>query len=168
MLLSRVTKYELDMPHGEKAEFTMEELAAFVIWSVQAYHEKLPDLEMNRMNIRRDGEVIRIGNHKGAISVRYMPVLTSEMHTLIPYHSWPSEMSIPERTVNSVRFIGDSLGYFDVHGESLLPVALKLVPEMDKFYEGKKAHFYVLQGEEFMGKGKFPRYRFKDTGKGQI
>lgn len=168
MLLSRVTKYELDMPHGEKAEFSMEELAAFVIWSVQAYHEKLPDLEMNRMNIRRDGEVIRIGNHKGAMSVRYIPDLTSEMHTLMPYFSWPSEMSIPERSVNSVRFVDGTLGYFDVHGESLLPVALKLVTEVDKFYERKNAHFYVLQGEKFMGKGNFSRYRFNDAGKGQI
>lgn len=168
MLLSRVTKYELDMPHSEKAEFTMEELTAFIIWSVQAYHEKLPDLELNRMNIRRNGEVIQIGNCKGCLSIGRVAELTSEMHTLMPYFSWPSEMSIPERTVNSVRFVNDTLGYFDIHGESLLPVALKLVPEVDKFYEGKKAHFYVLQGEKFMGKSNFSRYRFNDTGKGQI
>lgn len=168
MLLSRITKYELDMPHDEKVEFTMCQLIAFIIWSVEAYHQQLPALVFNEFTISRKGEVIRIGNCKGCLSVNRVIELTSEMVTLMPYFTFPSEMSIPERYVNSVRYSGDLLGYFDVHGESLLPVALKKLSAVDKFYESKAEHFIMVKGEEFIGKCNFSRYRFKDTVNGQI
>lgn len=160
MLLSRVTKYELDMPHGEKVEFSMEQLIAFIIWLVQAYHDKVPSLVFNKFRIWRDGEVIRIGDCSGAVAMGNVPNLVSEMNTLMPYFTFPSVMSIPERTINSVRFLGMSLGYFDGNNESLLPVALH--------HDEKEDEFHVLLGDKFTGKSNFSRYQFKDLSKGQI
>jgi hypothetical protein len=165
MLLSRITKYELDMPHDEKVEFSMEELIAFIIWLVQAYHEKVPPLVFGSFHIRREGEVIRINDCQGGLAVGNVPGLVSEMNTLMPYFTFPSVMSIPERTINAVRYNGDVLGYFDGNNESLLPVALKKIPEVDKFYENKVEHFVMILGEKYTGKANFSRYRFKDIGK---
>jgi len=160
MLLSRITKYELDMPRDEKVEFTMSELIAFIIWSVLAYHKKCPELKLSGMNIRRNGEVIKIGNCKGAIAVGNIPNLVSEMNTLMPDFTFPSVMSIPERYLNSVRFKGELLGYFDANNDSLLPVALR--------HDAVEDTFHVILGEEFTGKNNFSRYQFKDLSKGQI
>jgi hypothetical protein len=160
MLLSRITKYELDMPRDEKVEFTMEQLIAFIIWSVLAYHEKPPSLVFNQFRIWREGEVIRIGDCEGCLNVSRVIELTSEMHTLMPYFTFPSEMSTPEHAVNSVRYVNNTLGYFDKNNESLLPVALQL----DK----KENEFYVICGEKFMGKSNFSRYKFKALHRGQV
>lgn len=160
MLLSRITKYELEMPHDEKVEFSMEQLVAFIIWLVQAYHGKVPSLVFNKFRIWKTGEVIRIDDCQGSLAVDNIPNLVSEMNTLMPYFTFPSEMSIPERCLNSVRFLGESLGYFDANNESLLPVALR--------HDVKEEEFHVILGEKFTGKNNFSRYQFKDLSKGQI
>lgn len=158
MLLSRITKYELELPHGKKVEFSMEQLVAFIIWLVEAYHGKVSPLVFNDFCILKTGEVIRIGERE--LAVDNIPNLVSEMNTLMPYFTFPSEMSIPERSLNSVRFLGESLGYFDANNESLLPVALR--------HDVKEEKFHVILGEKFTGKSNFSRYQFKDLSKGQI
>lgn len=158
MLLSRITKYELELPHGKKVEFSMEQLVAFIIWLVEAYHGKVPPLVFNDFCILKTGEFIRIGESELAVDI--IPNLVSEMNTLMPYFTFPSEMSIPERSLNSVRFLGESLGYFDANNESLLPVALR--------HDVKEEKFHVILGEKFTGKSNFSRYQFKDLSKGQV
>lgn len=156
MLLSSVTKYELDMPHDEKVEFTMDQLMGFAVWSVEAYHQQLPALFFNEFTIWRTGEVIRIGDCKGCLNICRVIELTSEMNVLMSSFTIPSEMSIPERTLNSVRYVNDLLGYFDADNESLLPVALKKISG-----EEKEEYFVLVTGKQFTGKCNSPRYKFK-------
>lgn len=160
MIFSCITKYELDLGHGEKVEFSLNELIAFIIWSVQSYHEKIPSLAFNMFRIRRDGELFRIGSCHNGLVVGKLPHYVREMATLVPSLDFPLENSIPERSVVNVRMIDGILGYFDTHGESLLPVALQ--------YDEKEQEFYGICGKEITGKGKFPRYQFKDLTRGQV
>lgn len=160
MLLSCVTKYELEISHDEKVEFTLNELIAFIIWLAWAHYKKTPSRLLLNETITQDGVICRIGGHHGNLPISKFPDYAREMLTLVPSLNFPSENSTPELSVTNVRIINGVLGYFDIHGESILPIALKC--------DEKEQVFYGIRGIEITGSLGFPRYQFKDLTNGRI
>lgn len=126
----------LDLPHDENFVFLENELFAFVIWLIRIYHQKdsgLAFVKDEESRIFRDGYVVRFEDRKGGLATGNIPTLLNKIAGLDFWHHMPSEMSIPERTLNSVRYNGDILGYFDGNDASIFPVGLKLNRKTDTY-----------------------------------
>lgn len=129
MTNKKVDGFKLKLPRDEHFIFLENELFAFVIWLIRIYHQEdsgLTFIKDDESHIYRDGQTVRFTSRKGALAIGNIPTLLNKIAGMDVGYHMPSEMSIPERTLNSVRYNGNVLGYFDANNASIFPVGLML------------------------------------------